>query len=185
MAVDDVGALSVESRNRPAPAHGTALRVVVGLGANLGDRLATMRDAARALSRVAGITVIAMSRVYETAPVGAVPQPEFLNAGMLVECMLAPMALLDELQRIEAALGRTRGPADVRWGPRAIDLDVLWIDGASFDEPRLVVPHPRLTERAFALVPLLDVEPDAIDPRSGARFVAPHDEGVRLTSFTL
>jgi len=155
------------------------LRVAIGVGANLGDRMAAMRAAVALVDAVAGVRVVARSHVYETAPVGGVSQPEFLNAAVLVECTLTPLALLDALQGIEAELGRTRGPTDVRWGPRTIDLDVLWIDGLAIDEPRLVVPHPRLAERAFALVPLLEVAPDA-------PFVAPasHDD-VRLTSLTL
>jgi 2-amino-4-hydroxy-6-hydroxymethyldihydropteridine diphosphokinase len=99
--------------------------------------------------------------------------------------MLSPLALLDELQRIEKDLGRTRGPGDVRWGPRALDLDVLWIDGVVLEEPRLVVPHPRLSERAFALVPLLEVAPSARDPRTGAAFTPASDAGVRRTALSL
>ena len=154
------------------------MRAVVGIGANLGDRLATMREAVVALGRVSGVKVAATSRVYETAPVGGVPQPEFLNAAILVECTLSPLALLDALLGIEAELGRTRRPDDVRWGPRTIDLDVLWIDGLAVDDARLVVPHPRLVERAFAVVPLLEVAPDA-------PFVAPELQDVRVTSLTL
>lgn len=161
------------------------MRAAIGIGANLGDRLATMREAVVAVGRIPGATVAATSSVYETAPVGGVPQAAFLNAAMLVECTLSPIALLDALQRIEAELGRTRGPSDVRWGPRAIDLDVLWIEGVAIAEPRLVVPHPRLTERAFALVPLLEVAPHAVDPCTGAPLVAPATRDVRLTSFTL
>jgi 2-amino-4-hydroxy-6-hydroxymethyldihydropteridine diphosphokinase len=108
--------------------------VVVGLGANLGDRLATLRAAVTRLEAVAGVRVRARSSVYETAPVGGVEQPAFLNAAILVECTLSPVALLDELLRVERALGRTRGVGEVRWGPRAIDLDVLWIEGVVVDE---------------------------------------------------
>lgn len=157
-----------------------ALRVVVGLGSNVGDRLALLRRAAADVGRVA--PVVTRSRVYATAPVGGPPQPDFLNAAIAVDCMLSPVALLDELQRIEADLGRTR---EVRWGPRTIDLDVLWIDGLVLDDARLVVPHPRLCERAFATLPLLDVAPGAIDPRTGAPFVPISDEGVLLTDFAL
>jgi 2-amino-4-hydroxy-6-hydroxymethyldihydropteridine diphosphokinase len=127
----------------------------------------------------------AHSGVYETAPVGGPPQPAFLNGAILVECTLSPLALLEELQGIEKDLGRTRGPGDVRWGPRVIDLDLLWIDGVALEEPRLVVPHPRLTERAFALVPLLEVAPSARDPRTGAAFTPVIDPGVRRTALAL
>jgi 2-amino-4-hydroxy-6-hydroxymethyldihydropteridine diphosphokinase len=158
---------------------------VVGLGANLGDRLATLREAVARVAEVTGLTLRARSSVYETAPVGGPEQPVFLNAAILVECMLSPLALLDELQRIEKDLGRTRGPGDVRWGPRVIDLDVLWIDGVVLEEPRLVVPHPRLSARAFALVPLLEVVPGARDPITGAAFTPVIDAGVRRTALSL
>lgn len=163
----------------------TSMRVVVGLGANLGDRLATMREAIMHVERAPGVVVRARSRVYETAPVGGPPQPPFLNAAILVECTTSPLALMDELLRVEAALGRVRGVGEVRFGPRAIDLDILWVEGVVLDEPRLVVPHPRMHERAFALVPLLDVAPGAVDPRTGRPLVAPFDEGVRVTDLAL
>ena len=162
-----------------------ASRVVIGLGANLGDRLATMREAVARIARVAGIEVAARSRVYETAPVGGPPQPPFLNAAIAVECTLSPLGLLAELFAIEVALGRIRSDDQVRFGPRTIDLDVLWIEGVTVDDPRLVVPHPRLAGRAFALVPMLEVAPNALDPRTGAVLVAPLDDGVRLTDWPL
>ena len=161
------------------------MRAVIGIGANLGDRLATMRAAVVEIGRIPGTSVVAASSVYETAPVGGVPQADFFNASILVECTLSPLALLEALLGIERGLGRTRAPDDVRWGPRAIDLDVLWIEGVVLHEARLVVPHPRLIERGFALIPLLEVEPHAVDPRTGAAFVAPPTGGVRRTSFTL
>ncbi len=143
------------------------MNVVVGLGANLGDRLATLRAATEALGKIATITLV--SSVYETAPVGVLSQPDFLNAAVLLRWDgpdLLP--LLDETQTIERALGRVKGE---RWGPRAIDLDILWAEGTIVDDPRLTVPHPRLAERAFALVPLLEVCPGCIDPRTNAPFV--------------
>jgi 2-amino-4-hydroxy-6-hydroxymethyldihydropteridine diphosphokinase len=145
-----------------------ALRAVVGFGANLGDRLVTMRAAARALSLVARVEKA--SRVYATAPVGGPAQPEYLNAAVLAACDLCPEELLDALLSIEADLGRVRVEKD---GPRTIDLDVLWIEGVTLDTARLVVPHPRLRERAFAVVPLLELVPDARDPRTGARYAVP------------
>lgn len=155
-------------------------RVAIGLGANLGDRLATLREAASRIARVAPI--LARSRVWETAPVGGPAQPDYLNAALLVEWRGEPLTLLDALMQIEAELGRVRGVAN---GPRTIDLDVLWIDGLVVDEPRLVVPHPRLHQRAFALAPMLEVAPGAVDPRDGAPFVAPLDEGVRALPYAL
>lgn len=115
------------------------------------------------------------SRVYETAPVGGPEQGPFLNAAIAVAWEGEPIALLDVLQEIERALRRTR---ETRWGPRTIDLDVLWIDGVEVADDRLVVPHPRLRERAFALRPLLDVAPDA-------PYVVPDGQLVRSTGLRL
>lgn len=161
------------------------MRVVIGIGANLGDRLATMHEAVRRVARVDGVTVSRRSRVYETTPVGGPPQPPFLNAAILVQSTLAPAALLAALLRVEVELGRVRGVGEVRFGPRTVDLDVLWIDGLVVDEPGLAVPHPRMHIRAFALVPLLDVAPGAVDPRTGALLVGSVDEGVRVTDLVL
>jgi 2-amino-4-hydroxy-6-hydroxymethyldihydropteridine diphosphokinase len=144
------------------------LRAVVGVGANLGDRLVTMRAAVRELARFAQVEKT--SRVYATAPVGGPLQPEFLNAAVRVACEGAPLALLDALLEIEARFGRVRAE---RWGPRTLDLDLLWIAGVALDTPRLVVPHLRLHERAFAVVPLLELVPDATDPRTGATYTVP------------
>ena len=155
------------------------LRAVVGLGANLGDRMATMRAATQELSRVASVE--GRSRVYETAPVGGPAQPPFLNAALIVAYEGEPLALLDALLAIEARFGRIRTE---RWGPRVLDLDILWIDGIAIDTPRLVVPHPRLNERAFALAPLLELVPDARDPRTGAPFTAPAGD-IRVTGDVL
>ena len=130
----------------PSPCALT-LRAVVGFGANLGDRLATMRAALAALARVAHVE--GTSHVYATAPVGP-PQPEYLNAAALVAWEGTAEGLLDALLAIEAKLGRVRAE---RFGPRTVDLDVLWIEGLAAEGARLVVPHPRLRERAFAVVP--------------------------------
>jgi 2-amino-4-hydroxy-6-hydroxymethyldihydropteridine diphosphokinase len=144
-----------------------SLRAVVGFGSNLGDRLATMREAVRRLEQVA--VVEATSHVYETAPVGP-PQPDYLNAAALVTWNGTPSALMETLLSIEADLGRARTPGE-RNAPRTIDLDVLWIEGLRVESPQLVVPHPRLTERAFALVPMLEVVPGATDPTTGRAYV--------------
>lgn len=153
------------------------MRIVVGVGSNLGDRLATLREARLRISAFAEVR--GASRVYETAPIGPT-QPSFLNAAMYVECMCEPLALLRELRRVETDLGRCR-ERELRWGPRTLDLDVLWIDDRIVDEPELVVPHPRLHERAFAVAPLLEVAPHAVDPRTGARYVVPLDQDIRVT----
>jgi 2-amino-4-hydroxy-6-hydroxymethyldihydropteridine diphosphokinase len=154
------------------------LCAVVGLGANLGDRLATMRAAAGELARATQVE--RKSRVYATAPVGP-PQPEFLNAAALVRHRGTPEQLLDALLAIEMKLGRVRRE---KWGPRTIDLDFLWADGVVLDSARLALPHPHLRERAFALVPLLELMPQAIDPRTGERYVVPAGD-VRVTSDVL
>ena len=127
--------------------------------------------------------VVAASRVYETLPVGGPPQPNFLNAAVLVSTTLDARGLLDALLAVEAKLGRVR---DVRNGPRIVDLDLLWIDGVVLDATDLVVPHPRLLDRAFALVPLLEVARGAIDPRTRAAIEPLQDaSGVTLTALTL
>jgi 2-amino-4-hydroxy-6-hydroxymethyldihydropteridine diphosphokinase len=131
------------------------LRAVVGFGSNLGDRLATMRAALAELARVARVE--ATSRVYESPAVGP-PQPDYLNTAALVTWEGEPEALLDALLAIEAKLGRVRRQ---KWGPRTIDLDVLWIEGREVHTPRLTVPHPELPRRPFAVAPLLDVAPTA------------------------
>jgi 2-amino-4-hydroxy-6-hydroxymethyldihydropteridine diphosphokinase len=151
-----------------------ALRAVVGFGANLGDRLGTMRAALASMRRV--MRVETTSHVYATAPVGP-PQPEYLNAAALVTWGGTPEGLLEALLRIEASLGRVR--TGERFGPRTLDLDVLWIDGVVEATARLTVPHPRLRERAFAMVPLLEVAPGARDPATGEPFVAPPGDVVR------
>jgi 2-amino-4-hydroxy-6-hydroxymethyldihydropteridine diphosphokinase len=137
---------------------------VVGLGANLGDRMSTLKSAVIALG--AHGAVRALSDLYETGAVGP-PQPDFLNAAALVESALGPGELLRALLTVERAHGRERRE---RWGPRTLDLDFLHSPGLVVREPDLTVPHPELTRRAFALAPLLDVLPDAVDPVSGARY---------------
>ena len=140
------------------------MRAVIGLGSNLGDRLATLRSAVVAIGQ-AGI-LRARSSVYETEALlgpSQGPQPPFLNAAVLLETGLAPETVLDELLAIERAHGRVRRE---KWGARTLDLDILWIDGMRVHTDRLTVPHPRLHERAFALRPLLDVVPGAKDPET-------------------
>ncbi len=139
---------------------------VVGLGANLGDRLASLRAAVARLTRLG--RVVCASRIYQTAPVGP-PQPDYLNAVVLLETALTPERLLEELLAIEKELGRVR-PKLKDWGPRAIDLDVLWIRDVAVWTERLTVPHAHLRERAFALIPMLEVAPDARDPQTGERY---------------
>ncbi|AKU94028.1 2-amino-4-hydroxy-6-hydroxymethyldihydropteridine pyrophosphokinase [Labilithrix luteola] len=157
------------------------MRVVIGLGTNLGDRLATMREAVRRIATFAD--VVSRSHVYETAPIGP-DQPDYLNAAVLVEWRGTALDLLDELRRIEADLGRDR-EKEMRWGPRTMDLDMLWIDGLVVDEPRLSVPHPRMHERAFALAPLLDVAPEATNPRTNEHYTLPDGQTVTRSNRSL
>ena len=134
----------------------------LGLGANLGDRAATLRAAVAALSRLG--EVVAVSSLYETAPVGYRDQPNFLNAAAILRTDLAPEALLDATQAIEREFGRERSFPNA---PRTLDIDLLYLDDLILDSPRLTIPHPRVTERAFALVPLREIAPDLQDPRLG------------------
>jgi 2-amino-4-hydroxy-6-hydroxymethyldihydropteridine diphosphokinase len=134
----------------------------VGLGSNLGDRLANLQRAVDLLSERDGITVRASSRVYATDPVPPTPpQPEYLNAVVAIETTLEPYGLLDASREVENALGRERLE---RWGPRTIDVDVLVFDERTIDEPELVVPHPRMLERPFVLVPLAEIDADPMLP---------------------
>ncbi len=146
------------------PGSATDTPAWLGLGANLGDRLTTLDRAARLLAETPGVVVEASSRVWETAPVGGPPQPDYLNAVVRIRTSLSPRELLDRCQEIERQLGRDR-QVEVRWGPRPIDIDILLFAGLIVDEPPdLVVPHPRMTERAFVLLPLLEIEPDLTLP---------------------
>jgi 2-amino-4-hydroxy-6-hydroxymethyldihydropteridine diphosphokinase len=139
-------------------------RVYVGLGSNLGDREAALRGAVAAL-QARGLTVLALSPLYETEPWGITDQPRFLNAACALETDLPPHALLDTLKAIERDLGRTES---VRYGPRVIDLDILLYGDLRLDTPRLVLPHPGLLQRTTALIPLVDLAPDLLHPVSGA-----------------
>lgn len=140
----------------------TTRRAFVALGSNLGDRLAHLRSAVDGFD-----DMDAMSDVYETKPVGGPEQGPYLNMVVRLQTSASPLELLWQCRDSELEAGRLR---IVRWGPRTLDADVLWIDGEQVDEPELVVPHPRMYERDFVLVPLADVGadllPDGYDPRS-------------------
>jgi 2-amino-4-hydroxy-6-hydroxymethyldihydropteridine diphosphokinase len=144
-------------------------RVVIGLGSNLGERAAHIDRAIDALRADKSFHVLRRSPLYETAPVGGPPQGDFLNGAVLVVTALTPREILERTLEVERSLGRVRGE---RNAPRTIDLDILWIEGEEIDEPGLVVPHPRLSERAFALRPLVDLAPDANHPRTGVAFAS-------------
>jgi 2-amino-4-hydroxy-6-hydroxymethyldihydropteridine diphosphokinase len=137
----------------------------IGLGSNLGDREAFLRQAVELLRAEPEIDVTAVSSVRETDPVGLVDQPRFLNAVARVETDLAPRKLLDRMLAAERALGRRRdGP---RFGPRTIDLDLLLYGDEEIEEPGLTVPHPRLAERRFVLEPLHELDPGLVVPGRG------------------
>jgi 2-amino-4-hydroxy-6-hydroxymethyldihydropteridine diphosphokinase len=143
-------------------------RAFLGLGSNLGDRRRHLRDAVAAIP-----DVVAISRVYETAPVGGPEQGPYLNIVVQLETDASPRQLLEVCREREAAAQRVRA---VRWGPRTLDVDVLWVDGTTVDDPDLIVPHPRMFDRAFVLMPLRDVAPDLVP----ADFVDPPREDVRV-----
>lgn len=126
----------------------------LGLGSNLGSRGEWLAEAVRRLGEEPGIRVEACSAVYETDPVGYVEQPAFLNMAVRIGTLLPPHELLSVMLRIEEELGRKR---EVRWGPRTIDIDMLLYGEQQLDGPELTVPHPRMQERAFVLIPLQDV----------------------------
>jgi 2-amino-4-hydroxy-6-hydroxymethyldihydropteridine diphosphokinase len=128
----------------------------VGFGANLGDPASTLQAAAAELGQTAG-TVTAGSHIYRSRPIGLTDQPDFQNAVARVSTTLAPEALLDELLALEARFGRVR---EVRFGPRTLDLDLLWYQGVVRDDERLTLPHPRAHEREFVLRPLAELDPD-------------------------
>ena len=138
----------------------------VGLGANVGDREGALRAAVDRLRADPEIEVLAVSTLRETAPVGLLDQPPFLNGAVALSTRLPPRELLERLLAVERALGRERrGP---RYGPRTIDLDLLLYDDERVDEPGLRVPHPRLHERAFALEPLHELNPRLEVPDRGS-----------------
>jgi 2-amino-4-hydroxy-6-hydroxymethyldihydropteridine diphosphokinase len=131
----------------------------LAFGSNLGDRERHIRQALAALAAGPAVTVLRVSRLYETPPWGPVAQGPYLNACAAVSTTLSPRALLDLCLAVERAGGRERL---VRWGPRTLDIDVLTYGDVKLAEPDLVIPHPRMMERAFVLVPLIDVAPDLV-----------------------
>jgi 2-amino-4-hydroxy-6-hydroxymethyldihydropteridine diphosphokinase len=139
-------------------------RAGIGLGANMGDKEGQIRAALDALSRLSETRLLAVSRLYRTAPVGVTDQDWFLNAALTVETGLGVRELLAALLGIERDLGRVR---TLRWGPRKIDLDILFFGDRVIDEDDLVIPHPRMHERRFVLAPLAEVAPDWVHPRLG------------------
>lgn len=141
----------------------------VGLGGNLGDVETTLQAAFVALDQVTDTRMLRASRLYRTPAWGNTDQPDFINAAALLETGLAARSLLAALLAVEHALGRDRAAdGSDRWGPRTLDLDLLLYDDAVIDQPGLRVPHPYLHQRVFALLPLVEIAPDAIIPGHGS-----------------
>lgn len=143
----------------------------VAVGANLGDREATFAAVVEAIDREPDLLLRAASPIFETAPVGPADQPAYLNAVLELRSWLAPLELLRSLQAIEARLGRDRRRERQRWGPRPIDLDLLFFGDRCIELPDLTVPHPRAHERAFVLAPMVEIAPRFRHPVLGVELV--------------
>ncbi|HOX84946.1 MAG TPA: 2-amino-4-hydroxy-6-hydroxymethyldihydropteridine diphosphokinase [bacterium] len=137
----------------------------LGLGSNLGERIQTLVHAVIELDQVSQTEVQSVSSLYETEPVGLLPQPNYINGAVLILSDLQPEELLREIQAIEIRFGRIRTRR--RWGPRTLDIDILLIESMSIHTKRLTVPHPQLFFRRFALLPLAELVPDWVIPGSG------------------
>lgn len=135
--------------------------VYMSLGTNIGDREQNLKLAVRLLQDTENVSVCAVSSIYETAPVGYVDQPSFLNIALSIETTYSALDMLKICQTVENELGRVR---EVRWGPRIIDLDILLYNNDNIEVKDLIVPHPRMFERAFVLVPLLEIAKSSQTP---------------------
>ncbi len=135
----------------------------IGLGSNLGDSLLILEAAIETLVQTSGIKLLAKSNWYRTKPIGP-PQPDYLNGCVIVQVEMIPELLLERLLKIENKFGRVRNE---RWGARTLDLDILLYGSQVIDTPKLQVPHPRMCDRAFVLVPLAEIAPDWVEPVSG------------------
>ncbi|MPZ56956.1 MAG: 2-amino-4-hydroxy-6-hydroxymethyldihydropteridine diphosphokinase [Rhizobiales bacterium] len=134
---------------------------LLALGGNIGDARPTLDRAVAMLCEAGDVRLVAASSDYRTPPWGVVDQPPFINRCLVVETALPPIALLERAQAVELMLGRDRS-RERRWGPRTVDIDILAYDDLVLDEPRLTLPHPRLCERAFVLVPLAEIAGDRV-----------------------
>ncbi len=139
-------------------------QAAIGLGANLGEAITALSGALEALNNTPGIEVVRQSSWYQSKPVGGPPQPDYYNACATLQVQLLPHDLLAVLLEVEQQFGRERL---VRWGARTLDLDLIFYADQIIDTPDLQVPHPRMPERAFVLMPLTEIAPDWRDPRSG------------------
>lgn len=153
--------------------------VHLGLGSNLGDRLAHLQGAVDGLAAATGVRVVAVSSVYETDPVGGPEQDDYLNAVVAIETDLSARELLALGQQLEGSARRIRAE---RWGPRTLDVDILLVGSETVDEPDLEVPHPRLWERGFVVVPLHEIAPEVV---SDAARAAVAGDDVRRTDLSL
>lgn len=149
----------------------------ISIGSNIGDRLHHLKESVRILHSHERIEVAKVSSIYETAPVGYTDQADFLNLVVGIGTSLNPFELLAACQEIENVLGRVR---DIRWGPRTVDLDILLYNKDNIEAENLLVPHPRMGERAFVLVPLLEIAPEIGHPVTGIPFSVTDDDGVLL-----
>ncbi|MCM3360223.1 2-amino-4-hydroxy-6-hydroxymethyldihydropteridine diphosphokinase [Psychrobacillus sp. FSL K6-4046] len=152
----------------------------ISLGSNIGNRLEFLQEAVGLLKETQQIDVLKVSSVYETAPVGYVDQASFLNIVVELKTLFTPHELLGKCNEIEDLLGRKR---IVRWGPRTVDLDILLYNEENMKTEDLIIPHPRMAERGFVLVPLMELNPNIIDPRTKQAFsnlVHDQKEGVHL-----
>lgn len=140
-------------------------RVILGLGSNVGDRVKNINQAVDDLRLDRDMHVLKISSLYETEPQGGPPQTDFVNGAVLILTSLPAGDILSRTLAVEAKLGRVRGAKNE---PRTIDIDILWIEGEAVDEDGLIVPHPRLTKRSFALKPLIELAPDAKDEHGAA-----------------
>lgn len=135
----------------------------IALGSNIGDSVATLAAAIEELSAIPGVQLVAISSWYRTKAVGP-PQPDYINGCIILQAKLSPQELIETLLATERKFGRVR---QQRWGPRSLDLDILLYNDLIIDSPKLQIPHPRMYERAFVLVPLAEIAPDWVDPISG------------------
>ena len=145
----------------------------IGIGSNVGDRVAFCRRAVEALRELDGIEVDGVSSLYETSPIGGPPQRSYVNLVARIRTTLDARGMLEATSSIERKLGRE--PSDIHWGPRVVDLDILTFGDEKVSEPDLEIPHPRMTQRRFVLVPLLEIDADASDPW-GTRYADLLDE---------
>lgn len=154
----------------------------ISIGSNIGERDVYLKQAVQALDRRTDTTVDKVSSIYETAPVGYTDQADFLNIVVSVQTTLSAQALLGVCQEIEQELGRER---TIRWGPRTVDLDILLYNQDNIDTENLIVPHPRMAERAFVLIPLLEIAPNVMHPVSKNAYAeeeAVQDDSVQIWS---